>query len=305
MYRLKIKHPLLSLVVLAFFSICCSDEFSGNSPRFSGSSKSKGKSTDSINDPAGTDPSSDANPKDEGGVEGSDGGLSNDEDIKIEESETCITRQPGSKSLLDFEDALTGTGTGSLMNVTIADQFKKSYGVSFSMSGGHSTVVRKTARIGEPQLPAGEEAWLCILCPGNPTRNRLVDAVAEQAIGRFVLSSTAAATLESAVLKVDYRINVARLSFDLVDVDGSENWIVEAFDDNDAIIPGITQAVSVDGYSTDLTGNGAPTKVSIATKDGGRSIKFFTIRGDKPGSKFGFAFDNFEPGVPECKIGQL
>ena len=29
-------------------------------------------------------------------------------------------------------------------------------------------------------------------------------------------------------------------------------------------------------------------------------IKAFVIRGEKPAAKFGFAFDNFDPGIPSC-----
>jgi hypothetical protein len=285
---MKSKHFFLTtclVIGVAVVLSACSGDFAGNSPSFSGSATKK------------TD---DAVPPEEGQEDdGSDVGT--DDEINIDDEAQCISRTPGFVRVLNFESAPSGFVGVSHANMTLSSEYENLYGVKFSSSNGHQAVVRKTSRQNEFQPPAGEEAWLCILCEGSPSRNRLLDAAAEAAVGRYVVSSTAAAKNEGGIIRVDYRIPVASLSFDLIDVDGSENWIVESFDASGKIIGELTKSITMDGYNTDRTGNGAPTHIEIATADGLAEIKAFVIRGEKPASKFGFAFDNFDPGIPSCK----
>ena len=266
----------------------CSSDFAGNSPGFSGSAPKKATSN--------ATPPEDL-PEDEatGGDDAVDG------DINIDEEEQCISRDPGFIKVLGFETPPSGFIGATHANMLLSNEYETLYGVKFSSSAGHQAVLRKTTRINESQPPSGEEAWLCVLCDGSPSRNRLLDASAEATVGRFVVSSTAAAKNEGGIIRVDYKIPVATLSFDLIDVDGSENWIIESFDEKGVLMAELTKSVTMDGYDTEKTGNGAPTHVEIATTNGEAQIKAFVIRGDKPGSKFGFAFDNFDPGIPTCK----
>jgi hypothetical protein len=285
---MKTKHlfltPCFVIGAVAVLS-ACSGDFAGNSPSFSGSASKK---------------SNDALPPEEGQEDdGSDVGT--DGDIKIDDDAQCISRNPGFVKVLNFESAPSGFVGVSHANMTLSNEYENLYGVKFSSSNGHQAVVRKTSRRNEFQPPAGEEAWLCVFCEGSPSRNRLLDASAEAAVGRYVVSSTAAAKNEGGIIRVDYRIPVASLSFDLIDVDGSENWIIESFDVNGMVIGELTKSITMDGYNIDRTGNGAPTHIEIATADGLAEIKAFVIRGEKPASKFGFAFDNFDPGIPSCK----
>lgn len=284
-YRL----PGLIIGVAAMLS-ACSGDFSGNSPGFSGSGK-KAPTTKST-----TPPVEDINEDDaigEGEPEG--------DDINIDDEEQCISRDPGFVKVLSFETPPTGFVGTTHANIPLANEYETLYGVKFSSSSGHQAILRRTTLKDEAQPPAGEEAWLCVLCEGSPSRNRLLDAAAETTVGRFVVSSTAAAKKEGGIIRVDYKIPVASLSFDLIDVDGSEKWIIESFDEKGVLLPDLTKSITMDGYDTDRTGNGAPTHIEVATANGLAQIKAFLIRGEKPGSKFGFAFDNFDPGIPTCK----
>lgn len=210
----------------------------------------------------------------------------------VEEStETCITRD-GAPARIDFE-------ASPASNYVLTNQLLASHGVLFSTALGQP-VVRRTARRSEAEAPAAEEAWLCILCTGVPRRNRLVDAAAEAAVGRFVLSSTAAAQEGEGRLRIDYRIPVAALGFDLIDVDGDEVWLIEAFDSEGRIMQDLTQSISKSGYLKSRTGNGTPSRIDVRTADGVATIRGVQIRGAKPFQKFGFAFDNFDTGIPRC-----
>lgn len=284
---------LLAGVVIVLLTQGCSTEFSGSSPGFSGGgSKKKTSSQPGTPQETGTPDPEVENPK---------SGDATPDDITIEETEQCIERNADFEKVLNFETAPKGFVGSSHANMILTNDYKALYGVTFSGSNGYQPILRRTTRRGEVQPPAGDEAWLCILCDGTPSRNRLVDQEAEDRVQRFVLSSTAAAKQAAGILRVDYAIAVASLSFDLIDVDGSESWIIEAFDAAGNILPELTQTIVQDGYNTDRTGNGAPSRIEIATADGTARIKAFSIRGEKPSSKFGFSFDNFDPGIPSCK----
>jgi len=279
------------IISVAYALCACSSDFAGNSPGFSGAGS---KTSTSNKQPTPETPK-------ETPEEVVDDTPNEDEDIKIDNEEQCISRDPGFINVLNFESPPVGFVGATHANMPLFNEYESLYGVKFSSSNGHQAILRRTSRRGEAQLPSGEEAWLCILCSGSPSRNRLVDTAAETTVGRFVVSSTAAAKNEGGIIRIDYKIPVATLSFDLIDVDGSERWVVESFDANGNLLPELTQTVTMSGYSTDRTGNGAPTHVEIATPSGLAQIKAFVIRGEKPGAKFGFAFDNFDPGIPTCK----
>jgi hypothetical protein len=166
-----------------------SGDFTGNAPGFSGggSEKSTSKSTQ---------------PKDneenaEGGLEGeAEGDSENNDDIKVDETEQCISRDPGFVKVLSFETPPKGFVGTTHANMQLANEYESLYGVKFSSSSGHQAILRQTSRQGEAQPIAGDEAWLCVLCAGSPSRNRLLDAAAETTVGRFAVSSTAAAKNE-------------------------------------------------------------------------------------------------------------
>jgi hypothetical protein len=288
-----LSRRILASAVVVLLTPACSTEFSGSSPGFSGGGSKKNTSSK----PGTTEESRNQDPQSEKPHDSD----ATPDDITIEETEQCIDRSADFEKVLNFETAPKGFVGSTHANMILINEYRSLYGVTFSSSNGYQPILRRTTRRGEAQPPAGDEAWLCILCDGTPSRNRLVDQAAEDRVGRFVLSSTAAAKQAGGILRVDYSIAVASLSFDLIDVDGSESWVVEAFDGSGNMLPGLTQTVVQYGYNTDRTGNGAPSRIDIATADGVARIKAFTIRGEKPGSKFGFSFDNFDPGIPSCK----
>lgn len=270
--------PLFGAFVL--FSACSETEFSGGSPL-----AKPEKSEDATEAPAEElptpPPEEEAPPPPE----------TVDPPLVEESAETCITRD-AAPARIDFE-------ASPAANSVLTNQLLASHGVLFSTSLGQP-VVRRTSRRSEAEPPTVEEAWMCILCTGLPRRNRLVDAAAETAVGRFVLSSTAAAQEGEGKLRIDYRIPVAALGFDLIDVDGDEVWLIEAFDSAGRIFQELTQSVSKSGYLKSRTGNGTPTRIDVRTADGLATIRGVQIRGAKPFQKFGFAFDNFDTGVPRC-----
>jgi hypothetical protein len=216
-----------------------------------------------------------------------------------ESEETCISRAPGTNGRVDFETSPAGITPSPIgSSYVLTNQLLNSHGVAFSASTGFLPVVRRTSRRGESEMPSSEEAWLCILCRGWPQRNRLVDATAEAAVGRYVLSTTAAAQAGSSVLRIDYRIPVRNLSFDLIDVDGDEAWLIEPYDAQGNILSSLVQTITRSGYLKSRTGNGTPSRIVIETARD--EIRGLQIRGAKPAQKFGFAFDNFDPGIPAC-----
>jgi hypothetical protein len=283
--------PLLAL------AYGCSSELVGGGAEFTGA---PGLATAGHDDSESDEPEAqnDEPTSDDLTVEPPPGEEPPDEPVVVDEEGQCLKRPAGVKALLDFETP--PPSAASHANAAITRDYEATHGVTFSASGGHDVMIRWTTRLGEAQPPAADEAWRCILCAGSPSRNRLANAAAEAAVGRYMLSSTAAAQKESATLRVDYTIPVSSLSFDLVDVDGDEVWIVEAFDVNGALLPDLTRSVTVSGYQVGATGNGVPTRVSLATGDASRTVAAFVIRGDKPSQLFGFAFDNFETGIPDC-----
>jgi len=214
-------------------------------------------------------------------------------------NQPCIDRKEGETGVIDFEK--NPNGPASLRNSIITNDYTQSQGVTFSVDGNHEAIVRHVVRRNESQLPQEEEAWMCILCQGSPSRNRAIDAQAEAQIGRQVLSSTAAAAKEDGALRVDYVYPVSELSFDLIDVDGREVWVVQATDRDGSDIPGLSVDVSATGYRLDRTGNGAPTRVVIKSATNTAEIYGFYITGQKDSNlSFGFAFDNFDTGIPSC-----
>ena len=298
-----------ALIGSAFFLLmsCGSEGLTGTGAQFAGYSKSRTEdNTTSVEPPSGDANSTLPGPQDE---EPASTAYEPTKDVPIDTIDTtvsevespCIERPVGVSSVLDFDTPPLSVAAGTQANMIITNQFAASHGVKFSVSAGHDAVIRRTSRANEPQIPAAEEAWMCILCQGSPSRNRLLDAAAEQSVGRFVLSTSAAAANASAELRIDYLIKVASLNFDLIDVDGSEVWLVEVFDAAGNIVPAYTQSISEAGYDLSRTGNGAPTRISIKSSDGAASIAGFLIRGEKPSQRFGFAFDNFETGIPSCR----
>jgi hypothetical protein len=268
-------------VLLSLSTGCSTEEFAG-----AGGASTKRSADVEENTPK--------NDSEEEGIE-----FDETETISDDSGETCIVRDSNFDGTIDFESPPAQGNPADHRNVIILDQYVKTHGVKFR-SGGQQPIIRRTSRRGDAQMPSVEEAWRCILCDGSPSRNRLKDTAAENQVGQYILSSTAASNQASSNLEVLYTIPTKRLSFDLIDVDGDEVWIVEVIDQLGKEIPELTQRVSASGYSTASTGNGIPTSVEVIETQDPPRIRGFRIRGSKVIQAFGYAFDNFDTGIPSC-----
>ena len=203
-------------------------------------------------------------------------------------------------SFLNFEGSPYNVANSQLKG----DEFWNSHGVRFRAIDtlGQPTgklVIRQTTRLGEVEPSESDEVWLCIHCPGSPSRNRLMDAAEETRVGRFLLSTTDVSANSQQSVDFQYRFPVVKLSFDLVDVDGGETWKVTPLDGKHVPIAAATQVIQATGYGKDsFTGKARRIEISSSSP-----IYFLEIEGAKDVSHFGFAFDNFKTGVnPECLV---
>jgi hypothetical protein len=193
------------------------------------------------------------------------------------------------ESKIDFENLASGT--------LMSDQLKDQYGIEFSAATG-TPVINTATHAGDAELPAASSSWICGYCPGAPTRNRLWDAAAQQAVGRRFLTTTSSFTSKTASVDITWVEPVDKLQFDLIDVDGGESWVIDVYDENGTLIPDSRQTISEDGYAHAST-NGRPVTIEFAFDQ--PKISKLTLRGRKAIRIFGFAFDNFYTGISSCK----
>lgn len=163
---------------------------------------------------------------------------------------------------------------------------------------GSNMVIRRTTREDESQPDDSEEAWLCAKCPGSPSKNRLKDQASEEEVGRYILSTTDATTDKSLGVQIDYKTPVYDLEFNLIDIDGAEEWEIQAYTQGaDGLVP-INEAsakasLKGTGYGADSF-TGKPFAVPLSATEPIYAVRLF---GDKKIKYFGFAFDKFRTGV--------
>jgi hypothetical protein len=199
------------------------------------------------------------------------------EKIDTAKPEQPSCTEPATSTRLDFESAVPG--------VLKSDAFWASHGIKFTKDYR----IVKTTRVGEPQPSKDQQAWLCILCKGAPIWNRLEDAAAESIVGRNVLAS---AEPKNSVQTIDivFAQSISNGSFDLIDDDGSEKWLMMLFD-NDGKELEKRGLQSFKGYSLKNTRNGKPLRVEFSRPEA--DIGAIRLIGSKKSGFFGFAFDNF------------
>ena len=89
----------------------------------------------------------------------------------------------------------------------------------------------------------------------------------------------------TSTLVVEYVSEVGGLSFDLIDIDDSESYVIEVFDNLDNLLS--TRSIT-DGDAQ--TGDGVVTRIGISAE----GIRKLVVTGTKTsGSGFGLGFDNF------------
>ena len=182
------------------------------------------------------------------------------------------------KKNIDFEATAPGAFDGSA--------FLISNGLKFTSP----MRVVSTTRRHESQLAKSDQAWLCILCVGAPSRNRLADAASESIVGRRVLASVSPGA-DIQTLEISFTSPIASGSFDMIDEDGSESWSVVLFDDKGAILE-TKKLEAFKGYRVSKSGNGKPMRIAFARDKA--EIGGLRVIGSKKHGYFGFAFDNFD-----------
>lgn len=193
----------------------------------------------------------------------------------------CTEMGPNGKpyGVIDFENVSVGVVDGNT-------KFWGTHGLKIV----NSMRVLQTTRLGDSQPSKDDQAWLCKKCAGKPSRNRLMDSASEAIVGRNVLASTYPKA-DIQTFQLIFAAPVASGSFDLIDSDGSEDWIVTLYDASGVVLEA-KKLSSVKGYKPSKTSNGKPTRLTISRPTA--DISALRIDGHKDGGYFGFALDNLE-----------
>lgn len=132
-----------------------------------------------------------------------------------------------------------------------------------------------------------------IICnPSQDTADNPTTATA----GRWALSTTSAVNTKNIEFDVTYSTSVRSLSFDIIDIDGSESWDFQGYSAAGPI-PAAYVHYNSKGYGPN-SGNNGLTRVTISSN--ATDIIRVKFHGTKNIWNFGFAFDNFSTGVPSC-----
>lgn len=207
--------------------------------------------------------------------------------LLVNVDQTC---SPGiTRDILTFEDF----DEGAYIDASVNAQLSTDYGVTFTSGNGGDLRVAKI--VGESEPEPFYFAWLSILCPKRPNHNRICRGGAAD-VGRRALSTENALSTKDISFEISYAEPVQGVSFDILDLDGKENWTFSAFDEFNAPIVPVTVAGG-GGYGGG-TGNNAVTKFSMSAP--GLSIRRLRFVGQKSIKLFGFAFDNFRTGLKAC-----
>lgn len=186
-----------------------------------------------------------------------------------------------SAAIIDFESIPGGSPSDGL---TISTQFESTLGMRFSLANGGAPVL---AQVGAPQTAFQGFDHL----PDQPAPG--------VAAGDFFLTDDGIVSGPPSALIVDYLTPVSAASGILLDIDGSEEWTVTAFDsaltplDSLVLPPNNVLDGSASFWSFDL---GSPVIVRIRLEYTGAQ-----------NAGVGLAFDNFSPSsaVPEPSTGLM
>jgi prepilin-type N-terminal cleavage/methylation domain-containing protein len=196
---------------------------------------------------------------------------------------------------IDFED-IPGARDGLTFGAEQANFLRSRYGIRLrSIEGGEF----RLARIVDQDEPEPLfEAWMSILCPGRPNHNRQCGGT--NTSGRWALSVADATDTRRIEFEIIYDSPVRQLSFDILDLDGGEDWFVTPYDESGVPIRERTGGVEEGGYGVGSTGNSASTRFEI--RSSARNIAKVRLVGTKGIRIFGFGFDNFHTGRSVCSF---
>ncbi len=169
---------------------------------------------------------------------------------------------------IDFESIPSGSPSDGLV---ISDQFLAAYGVEFSLENGGSPVL---AQVGDPRTAFQGYNLL----PDQPAPGTHA--------GQFFLTDDGVVAGPPSALLIEYTTEVNAVGADIIDIDGTEEWTVEAFNNIGDNIGSIVLGPNnlLDGSATHWSFDfGAPLIKSLRLSYTGSQ------------NVVGLAFDNFTP----------
>ncbi len=200
-----------------------------------------------------------------------------------------------SGNTIDFED-IPGARDGLTFGDEQEEFLRNRYGIRLRSIEGGSFRLARIVNQDEPEPLF--EAWMSILCPGRPNHNRQCGGV--NTSGRWALSVADAKDTRRIEFEILYDSPVRQLSFDILDLDGGEDWYVTPYDESGAPIRERTGGVEEGGYGVGSTGNSSSTRFDI--RSSARNIAKVRLVGTKGIRIFGFGFDNFRTGRSVCSF---
>lgn len=204
-------------------------------------------------------------------------------DIPVADEDPLSCGASGSDIVVDFED-LTAADDGTNISNQYAD-------LGFSFRNGE----RYRANTGESD-GACNVATPVVATKGAPTQafapnDRLGSAYSDRQ-GDYFITDTGVIGGTPCQLIIDFSKPTFEFSFDLYDVDNSESWLVEAFDQVGNLVDSVVVGVG---------GSGKPQAVSLQASESivqivlSANSNYGMNTGIGSGSGWGLAFDNFRP----------
>jgi hypothetical protein len=177
---------------------------------------------------------------------------------------------------IDFENLQSQNLT---IGATISDQFMMSHGVQFSTLSG------------EPVMLAGYGVASPVAYFGGPENVENFLAPNQNA-GQFFITDGHKQAEMTETMVIQYAEPTHEASMDLVDIDFSETYTLQAFDVQDQLVDEVQIASPIDNYR-----DGQMTKFIVRSADGQPTIHKLQISGfNPPGANgIGFGVDNFSP----------
>ena len=183
------------------------------------------------------------------------------------------------QGLIDFEVI---PGQVPVEGLPISNQFEPTHGVTFSLANGASPVL---GEVGAPRTAFAGHLGL----PDEPSPGT--------GVGQFFLTDDGTVVGIPSPLIVSYTTPVGAATGAILDIDGEEEWLIEAFDAAGATIGAVILGPNntVDGSSSTWSFNvGAPVIVEIR----------MTFTGQLLGLNVGLAFDRFNAAAVQPGTGQ-
>ena len=196
-----------------------------------------------------------------------------------------VASLPARGQIIDFETLPDGSPVVDGMFIT--DQYSGApHGVSFSLIDATPGIGPQIARVGSPRT-AFQGPPVDHPCDAGDTSDGDKPQLNEP-VGCFFLTDDGQLGSEWFGLRVTYTTPVLQASGALLDIDGTEAWVIRAMREDESVI----QEVQIDAGDPD-TGNGVATEWALDSTEQIYLIDIVPAGGNLQG--FGLAFDNFSP----------